>query len=56
MTTPTAPALTLADVTTFILASATQADIDRIHAAAKTRTRHLFFTELLGLDQPSGGR
>jgi len=41
MTTPAAPALTLADVTTFILTTATQDDIDRIHTAAKARTRSL---------------
>lgn len=39
MTTPTAT--TLADVTSFILTSATQDDIDHIYAATKSRTRTL---------------
>lgn len=41
MTTTAAPTITLADVAEFILTSATQEDIDRIYAAAKSRTRTL---------------
>ena len=41
MTTTAAPTFTLADVTSFILTSATQDDIERLYAAAKSRTRTL---------------